>query len=103
MQLHSRAGERQEVSVSPASFDDTVAYARRPPTPATESRDGSCRANAARTSNFLLALLVSAALGQRTAARQRAAAASVPRAPDGAAVSSVPPASTCLAVSIYRE
>ena len=45
------------------------------------------------TSSFLLALLVSAALGQRTAARQRAAAASVPRAPDGAAVSSVPPAS----------
>ena len=31
VQLHSRAGEREEVSVSPASFDDTVASARRPP------------------------------------------------------------------------
>ena len=28
VQLHSRAGEREEVSVSPASFDDTVASAR---------------------------------------------------------------------------
>lgn len=31
VQLHSRAGEREEVSVSPASFDDTVAYVRPPP------------------------------------------------------------------------
>ena len=31
VQLHSRAGEREEVSVSPARLDDTVAYARRQP------------------------------------------------------------------------
>ena len=30
VQLHSCAGEREEVSVSLASFDDTVASARRP-------------------------------------------------------------------------